>query len=89
VYASFGLFTIVLAAVYALRLLQGTMHGPYRLPADVPQPKDLRPRELALVAPLLAAIFFFGIWPAWLNDRVPEPSASTSQLVRPTAEHRS
>ncbi|MBV8081803.1 MAG: NADH-quinone oxidoreductase subunit M, partial [Candidatus Eremiobacteraeota bacterium] len=45
VYASFALFTIVLAAVYALRLLQGAMHGPLRLPPGVPAPKDLQPRE--------------------------------------------
>ncbi|HZV78789.1 MAG TPA: NADH-quinone oxidoreductase subunit M [Candidatus Binatus sp.] len=71
VYTSFALFTIVLASVYVLRLLQGTMHGPLRVPGDVPPPRDLRPRELALVAPLLAAIFFLGVWPAWLNDRTP------------------
>jgi NADH-quinone oxidoreductase subunit M len=32
---------------------------------------DLRPREFALLVPLVAVIFFLGIWPAWLNDRVP------------------
>ncbi|MBV8172357.1 MAG: NADH-quinone oxidoreductase subunit M [Candidatus Eremiobacteraeota bacterium] len=86
VYTSFALFTVVLAAVYALRLLQGTMHGPLRVPADVPPPRDLRPRELGLVAPLLVMIFFLGVWPAWLNDRVPAQNPAighTTALVQP------
>jgi len=86
VYTAIALIAVVLAAVYALRLLQGAMHGPLRAPDDSKAgrsaldpivldgntpPFDIKPRELALLAPLVAIIFFLGIWPAWLNDRVP------------------
>ncbi|HME81153.1 MAG TPA: NADH-quinone oxidoreductase subunit M [Candidatus Eremiobacteraceae bacterium] len=78
VYTSLALIAVVLAAVYALRLFQGAMHGPLREPAGVGPIADLRPREFWLVVPLLAAIFFLGIWPAWLNDRIPLPSQAAS-----------
>ena len=86
-YTSCALLAIVLAAAYVLRLFQGTMHGPLRAPAgsvvgraalerpasfDSERPPfDIKAREFALLIPLVAVIFFLGIWPAWLNDRVP------------------
>jgi NADH-quinone oxidoreductase subunit M len=96
VYASLALISVVLASVYMLRFFQGAMHGPLRLPDDSParlatvqralenSPSpafDLRPREFWLVVPLLAAIFFLGIWPAWLNDRVPAQPSGTPQAT--------
>jgi len=94
VFAAIALVAVVLAAVYALRLLQGPLHGPLRAPDDSKAgraalepgsldsdrpPFDLKPRELALLAPLVAVIFFLGIWPAWLNDRVPIQTDIDSQ----------
>jgi NADH-quinone oxidoreductase subunit M len=94
VYASLALVAVVLSAVYMVRLYQGTMHGPARAPdsSRVGQAImvgalggssitmfDLRPREFWLVVPLLAAIFFLGICPAWLNDRVPSRGNATTQ----------
>jgi NADH-quinone oxidoreductase subunit M len=79
-----SLIAIVLASAYTLRLFQSAMHGQQRLPGERSY-GDLRPRELLLVAPLLAAIVFFGVWPGWLNDRtpnsvtVPPPAAVESQ----------
>ena len=102
VYTSLALITVVLAAVYMLRLFQGAMHGPLRASSDtrvgraaLDQPNlvdldrapfDLRAREFALLVPLIAVIFFLGVWPAWLNDRVPiqldlDPAASMSDRV--------
>jgi NADH-quinone oxidoreductase subunit M len=81
-YASLSLIAVVLASVYMLKLFQSTMHGPERLGRDVTA-HEMRPREMWLVAPLLAAIIFLGIWPGWLNDRtpatvVPGPNAGLS-----------
>jgi NADH-quinone oxidoreductase subunit M len=69
-YTSLALITVVLAAVYMLKLFQSTMHGPERLPYQG-SIFEMRPREMWLVAPLLAAIIFLGVWPGWLNDRTP------------------
>lgn len=70
VFTSVALISVVLACVYVLTLFQSTMHGPLWVPrADAPL--ELRPREAWLVAPLLAAIVFLGVWPGWLNDRTP------------------
>ena len=65
-----SLIAIVIASAYTLRLFQAAMHGPERLPGGRTY-GDLRPRELLLIAPLLAAIIFLGVWPGWLNDRTP------------------
>jgi NADH-quinone oxidoreductase subunit M len=96
VYAALALITVVLSAAYMLRFYQGSMHGPLRLPEGSaaahlaaqralehsPSPAfDLRPREFWLVAPLIVAIFFLGIWPAWLNDRVPAPASPAPQAA--------
>jgi NADH-quinone oxidoreductase subunit M len=84
VITAISLIAIVLASAYTLRLFQSVMHGPERVLGERTY-GDLRPREILLVAPLLAAIVFFGIWPGWLNDRtpnsvtVPPPAASESQ----------
>jgi NADH-quinone oxidoreductase subunit M len=69
-YTALALITVVLAAVYMLKLFQNTMHGPERLPYQG-SIFEMRPREMWLVAPLLAAIVFLGVWPGWLNDRTP------------------
>ena len=84
VITAISLIVIVLASAYTLRLFQAAMHGPERLPGERSY-HDLRPREILLVAPLLAAIIFFGVWPGWLSDRtpnsvtVPPPAATASQ----------
>ncbi|MBC5823444.1 MAG: NADH-quinone oxidoreductase subunit M [Candidatus Eremiobacteraeota bacterium] len=65
-----SLLSVILATVYVLRVFQGAMNGPLSAPADA-RITELRPREGWLVAPLLAAMFWLGVWPAWLNDRTP------------------
>ncbi|HXM18650.1 MAG TPA: NADH-quinone oxidoreductase subunit M [Candidatus Tumulicola sp.] len=78
VFVAISLVSVVIACVYVLKLFQSSMHGPEKLPAGaVRDGLELRPREFALVAPLLAAIIFLGLWPAWLNDRVPASNAVT------------
>jgi NADH-quinone oxidoreductase subunit M len=59
---------IVLAALYVLILYQRTMTGPVR--PELAKLPDLRPRELAVVAPLIALLIFLGVFPKPLTDIV-------------------
>ncbi|GAA1916240.1 NADH-quinone oxidoreductase subunit M [Streptomyces sodiiphilus] len=52
---------IVLAALYVLVLYQRTMTGPVREGNE--KLPDLRPRELAVVGPLIAVLLFLGVFP--------------------------
>jgi NADH-quinone oxidoreductase subunit M len=80
VYTSIALVSVVLASVYMLKLFQGSMHGPLRIPAGR-QAGELRIREGWLVAPLLAAIVFLGVWPGWLNDHTPNVAGATHNVA--------
>jgi NADH-quinone oxidoreductase subunit M len=57
---------IVLAALYVLVLYQRTMTGPVR--AGVEGIKDLKVREVAVVAPLIALLLFLGVYPKPVTD---------------------
>ncbi|OEJ97991.1 NADH-quinone oxidoreductase subunit M [Streptomyces thermolilacinus] len=59
---------IVLAALYTLVLYQRTMTGPVR--EEVRAMPDLRPRELAVITPLIALLLFLGVYPKPLTDIV-------------------
>jgi NADH-quinone oxidoreductase subunit M len=67
-WAVVGAGAIVLAAMYMLRLISAVLHraqGP-----DVrDESPDLRPLELALVVPLVAALLFLSAWPAAISER--------------------
>jgi NADH-quinone oxidoreductase subunit M len=88
VIATFG---VVLAAIYILLMYQRTMTGPIRESTkDIP---DLRPREVAALAPLLALIVVLGFFPKpaldvlnptvdrllqHVGEQDPEPTVATS-----------
>ena len=58
---------VVLSAIYVLWMYQRTMTGP--TPPEVEATtRDLGVREVAAVAPLVAALVFFGFYPAPLLD---------------------
>ncbi|WGX96129.1 NADH-quinone oxidoreductase subunit M [Nocardioides sp. L-11A] len=57
---------VVLSAIYVLWLYQRTMTGP--TPPEIEGTRDLGVREIAAVAPLMAALVFFGFYPAPLLD---------------------
>jgi len=57
---------IILAAIYILWMYQRTMNGPVR--EEVAGMKDLRPRELLAVAPLVALLIFAGVYPKPVLD---------------------
>ncbi|MTE20477.1 NADH-quinone oxidoreductase subunit M [Streptomyces sp. TRM43335] len=65
---------IVLAALYVLVLYQRTMTGPTR--PETERMPDLRPRELAVVAPLIALLVLLGVFPKPLTE-----------IVNPAVEH--
>ncbi|UYQ63740.1 NADH-quinone oxidoreductase subunit M [Streptomyces peucetius] len=65
---------IVLAALYTLVLYQRTMTGPVK--AEVRKMPDLRARELAVVAPLIALLLFLGVFPKPLTE-----------IIDPAVEH--
>ncbi|ALC21569.1 NADH-quinone oxidoreductase subunit M [Streptomyces pristinaespiralis] len=65
---------IVLAALYTLVLYQRTMTGPVR--TEVRTMPDLKVRELAVVAPLIALLLFLGVFPKPLTE-----------IINPAVEH--
>ncbi|MFJ4189672.1 NADH-quinone oxidoreductase subunit M [Kitasatospora sp. NPDC089509] len=74
-------FGIVLAALYALLLYQRTMTGPVK--DGVRSMPDLKVRELAVVAPLVALTILLGVYPRPLTDLVnPSVDATLSQVHR-------
>ncbi|MFJ3790248.1 NADH-quinone oxidoreductase subunit M [Kitasatospora sp. NPDC090091] len=74
-------FGIVLAALYALLLYQRTMTGPVK--AEVSAMPDLKARELAVVAPLVALTILLGVYPKPLTDIVnPAVDATLTQVHR-------
>jgi NADH-quinone oxidoreductase subunit M len=72
-------FGIVLAALYALLLYQRTMTGPVK--DGVRTMPDLKARELAVVAPLVALTILLGVYPKPLTDLInPSVNATLSQV---------
>jgi NADH-quinone oxidoreductase subunit M len=67
---------VVLAAIYLLWSYQRMAHGP--APEEHRHHRDLSLREAVVLAPVLAAILAFGIYPKLLLDRI-EPT--TAQVV--------
>ena len=78
VITALSLIAIVVASAYVLRFFQAAMHGREYAPAGA-SIRELRPREILIVAPLLAAIVILGIWPSWLTDR------TTGERAKPVA----
>ncbi len=66
---------LVLSAIYILWLYQRVMTGPARAEND--GMKDLTPRELAVMAPLLAVLVVLGVYPAPVLDIV-TPAVQTT-----------
>ncbi len=87
VLATIGTFGVLLAAVYMLRLFVGAMYGPERAPsgAGARASRDLSPRELAALAPLLLLIVWIGVYPAPFLRRT---EGAVSQLVTNIAAAR-
>ncbi|MCD9144794.1 NADH-quinone oxidoreductase subunit M [Streptomyces albireticuli] len=70
---------IVLAALYVLVLYQRTMTGPVK--DGVRGMPDLRVRELAVVAPLIALLLFLGVYPKPLTEIIDPAVGHTMSQV--------
>ena len=71
---------VVLAAAYLLAFVGRIFHGPLR--PDLRGLSDLRPREYAVLAPLVALIFWVGWTPGPMLDR---SEATVRALLKPPA----
>jgi NADH-quinone oxidoreductase subunit M len=71
---------IVMSGYYALRLYQRTMHD--RKPERV-QSRDLAPRELAVVAPLVACIVGLALYPQLILHRTNSSATNAVAGTRP------
>ena len=80
--ASFATAGIILAAIYILWMYQRTMNGPTA--ESVAGMRDLRPRELWAVVPLIALIFALGVYPKPVLDVINPAVQSTMSTVHAT-----
>ena len=80
--ATFATAGIILAAIYVLWMYQRTMNGPTA--ASVAGMKDLRPRELWAVVPLIALIIALGVYPKPVLDVINPAVQSTMSTVHAT-----
>ncbi|WP_280381721.1 NADH-quinone oxidoreductase subunit M [Nocardia wallacei] len=77
--ASCATSALVLAAIYVLWLYQRMMTGPVKKGNE--RLYDLLPRELIVVAPLLAALLFLGAYPKPVLDRINPAVATTLTTI--------
>ncbi|HED03176.1 MAG TPA: NADH-quinone oxidoreductase subunit M [Candidatus Fraserbacteria bacterium] len=76
VYAIIGAATVILTAIYMLWMTQRVFHEE---PRSQKHFADLRPREVALLIPLVLVIFWIGIYPKPFLGRL---NSSVQQIVR-------
>ncbi len=73
VFAVFGTLGIILAAWYLLWAIRLMLHGPLTRPENA-QLRDLTPREVITLAPLIVLFFVIGLFPNLFFDKI-NPSA--------------
>jgi NADH-quinone oxidoreductase subunit M len=66
-WAVVGAIAIVLAAMYMLRAISAALHEE-KGEAVHDRARDLRPAEVGILAPLVAALLFLSFWPAGVTD---------------------
>jgi NADH-quinone oxidoreductase subunit M len=79
-------FGVILAALYLLWAYQRMFHGPVGGLATALT--DLRPREIALMVPLLALMLGIGLYPKPLYDRVNPSVAQVLERVEVALDQR-
>jgi len=78
-WSAIGAGAIVLAAMYTLRLISAVLHEA-RGSTVSDEALDLRPGELALVAPLVAGLLFLSAWPAGISSHSFTPDSPTAAV---------
>jgi NADH-quinone oxidoreductase subunit M len=86
-FAAVAAFGIVLAAVYALWMVQRTIHGPVR--EGIGTFRDLNRREAWVIAPIVFVLIALGVYPKPLLDVINPSVKSTFSTVRPADPHPS
>jgi NADH-quinone oxidoreductase subunit M len=86
-FAVVAAFGIVLAAVYALWMVQRTIHGPVR--EGIGTFRDLNRREAWVIAPIVFVLIALGVYPKPLLDVINPSVKSTFSTVRPADPHPS
>ena len=84
-WAAIGAGAIVLAAMYMLRLISAVLHEA-RGSTVADEAMDVRPGELALLAPLVAGLLLLSAWPAAVSHHsfVGQVAQSADPDARPT-----
>jgi NADH-quinone oxidoreductase subunit M len=78
--AVIAMLGVVYAAVYMLRMYQGTMNGPVRGVRDDGRATEMRARDAIILVPLILMMLWIAVWPASLVDYT---QASTDAAVAP------
>lgn len=92
--ALLALSGVVLGAWYMLWLVQRVFFGPLKEPheahgsAEHVDVKDLSPREVAALVPLLVFVFWIGLAPGFFLDRLQPALDGTLGQVQPAVEKR-
>jgi NADH-quinone oxidoreductase subunit M len=81
VYGSLAVVAVVLAAVYLLWSYQRVAYGPIR--DEHRHLPDVSGREVAVLAPVLALLLVFGIYPKLLTDSIDPASQRVISYVAP------
>ncbi len=76
IYGVVGAAAIVLAAMYVLRLISAVLHRDVGS-AVSEAALDLRPAELAILVPLVAALLALSVWPSAISDHAFEGDRAT------------
>ncbi len=82
-FGSLAAVAVVLAAIYLLWSYQRMAYGPV-LDEDHRHLPDVSLREVVVLAPVLALLLVFGVYPKILTDRIDPTTAAVVQHVAPT-----
>jgi NADH-quinone oxidoreductase subunit M len=80
VYGLIGSAGVALAAVYMIRLYQGTMHGRV---GPVVESREIDPVNLGAVVPLVAVVIALGVYPHFVLDRTERDTVRALGGVHP------
>ncbi len=86
IYAIYATFGIVLAAAYMLRMFRSVMYGPLDKEENKSL-KDLNAREILVLVPVVACIFWIGVYPKWFFNSI-DASLQEVRTTMVTAQQR-
>jgi NADH-quinone oxidoreductase subunit M len=66
---AFAMIGLFFTGAYALKAIKMVLHGPLN-EHWVGKLTEISPREVLVIAPLMALMLVIGVWPAWILDVV-------------------